>query len=168
MIVNEVSNVRTAVDTGQDDALRSLVGQGLGHIGKVIVRQVARGPVRPSQELAGFGQVRRQDVGIGQKAPHVIAHFLGIRRIDAAIVSHDGVDDDLRIRSFEVVQEIEDHVDLTDRAEKTRADAVEGQLIFLPTVDIRRHAVRIVVEVVIVKAGVNGKDRRRQDTALYL
>ena len=70
--------------------------------------------------------------------------------------------------SLEIAEEIKDDVDLPGRAEEARTDAVKGQAVLLPALDIRRHVVRIVVEIIVVEARMDRQDGCRQNAALDL
>lgn len=66
------------------------------------------------------------------------------------------------------MDEVEHDGNLLGRAQKARTDAIESQAIHFPALDVRLHARRIVIEVMIREARMDRKDGGRQRACLNL
>ena len=83
------------------------------------------------------------------------------------MISHHGIDNDQRILALKRMHRIEDDLDLLLRAEKAREDRIEIEIILRPVLHVRAHTRRVIVEIVVRKACMYGKNRRRERTRLH-
>ena len=61
------------------------------------------------------------------------------------VIAHNRIHNDRRPLLFKLMNKLENNFDLPYRPEKARTNAVESQVILAPTINIRFHAVRIII-----------------------
>ena len=111
--------------------------------------------------------VGQNDVRLGAKPLHRRRECLVENGIKLAAVRHHRVDDEQRILVRQGGESIADKLDLLERAEKARVDAVEFQTKRLPMRDHRRDVLsQVTIGEAREAARMRRQDRRRQHRAL--
>ena len=167
-IVEEVLDEVPLVESRDDDLLRAARSECFRHLLQRPIRDDAVLGIRDIEQLARLCEVRRDEVRHAEQAAHLVAHLLRVRRVELAVVAHDRVHHDARLRPLEAMDEVEHDGDLLGRAQKARTDAIECQAIHFPALDVRLHARRIIIKVMIREARVDRKDGGRQGACLDL
>ena len=122
-----------------------------------------------AQEEGGLSEVGGDEVGLGGQLDHLLAHLGGVGTVDAAVVPHDGVDEDQGLPLAEAADETAEDGDLLQRAQETGVDGVKGGVEGLPVEQGLFHGAGEVLKGGGLrggKGGVGGEDRRGQGTAL--
>ena len=83
------------------------------------------------------------------------------------MISHHGIDNDQRVLVLKRMHRIEHDLDLLLRAEKAREDRIEIEIVLRPVLHVRAHTRRVIVEIVVRKARMYGKNRRWERTRLH-
>ena len=122
------------------------------HPSKFILRhKPARRIIRPEQ-LARLREVRGHYVRLWEQLTHLRTKCGCIGGVEAAVVPHHRINNQLRCPLFEPCNTFQHHLDLTLRAEKARQNRIKFECVRRPVLHIGAHTICIVVEIVIRKA----------------
>ena len=83
------------------------------------------------------------------------------------MIPHHRIDNDQCVLAFKRMHRIEHDLDLLLRAEKAREDRIKIKIVLRPVLHVRAHTRRVIVEIVVRKARMHGKNRRRERTRLH-
>ena len=135
---------------GDDDAARAEVREGPGPFFDFFGTH-GSWHGRFAQEQPRLGDVRRDDVGRGDKAAHALDHVRVHGVVELAVVAKDGVNDHQGPVVAKVADEVPHHVELFGRAEKAGIDPGKGQGQASPVGDDQAHVFGQVAEVKVVE-----------------
>ena len=164
---NDIANATVAhVDASDDQLTGAHIEQLTGQLLEFLVRPTRLMVAGAGQET-GLGQIGRDDVGIGDESTHLATELLCIGWIDAAIIAHHWIDQDMGLLCLELLDEVFNNADLLGRPQESCHDAIEVQVQLLPLADIGGHEPREIITEKRGKSCMVREDGCRQSASLH-